>query len=449
MSIASQQRHDEETIKKTASILDVMAAERVLKRPTIDTKGNDEKTSIPTIKPYQGVMEKIVNETLRIANKPQPELTILSALIGMASCIGGDYKMPGGTRFNLYGIGISKTGTGKDQAMMASTVVSMSSGAELGGQPGSGAALEDMLEPQGTRILLNIDEIAHFIGAMNDSKQTHMASLGSNLLKLFSYSNKIYKTRRLANSSNNEQKECIHPCVSMIGFSCPEKLGEVLGKSSNVEDGLLGRILFVNGLPDVRPRRSRGEFLLPMEADIKAKLISKCNGIILRIDDDADRKLDELLYEFDSAGISSTNPFARSLKMRSYEKCERIAGVLAIWDNPENPSISLSNVLWAEMFIKHSDSTVLGFSDDHMHYGQVQADAAKIKTYMNKILSGEIKPQSNRQSELIRGGYIPRALALKATKLCVKDFDVAVGHLAALEEVSQSTVADLIVINFI
>jgi hypothetical protein len=407
----------------------------------------EETKKTKEIKPYQGVMEKIVNETLRIANKPQPELSILSALIGMASCIGGEYKMPSGMRFNLYGIGISGTGTGKDKVMLPAVKLSKLAGAEIGGQPGSGAALEDMLEPQGTKILLNIDEVAHFIADMNDGSQSHMASLAKNLLTLFSASSRTHTTRRLANSSNNEQKECENPCVSMLGFACPEKLGASLGKSSNVEDGLLGRILFVNGLSNVRPQRNNGEFSLPFEVNDKAVAISKCRGIVLGIDSDADQRLDELLLEFDSASVTSTNPFARALKTRSYEKCERIAGVLAIWDNPEAPTISLSNVKWAEMFINHSDHAVITFTSEHMHNGQVQLDASEIKKAMHKILSGEIKTRTVKQAEVIKTGCIPSALALKVSRLCKKDFDVALEHLIALEEVNR--VNELKIIHFI
>jgi hypothetical protein len=449
MSIASQSKYDEEAVKKTGSILDEMAIKRVLNSPTVIKKEPEQEPSKKHIQPFKGVMASMVEETLRIANKPQPELSILSALIGMASSIGGNYKTQGGARFNLYGIGISGTGTGKDKVMLAAALLSKAAGTELGGQPGSGAALEDMLEPEGSKILLNIDEVAHFIAAMNDSRQTHMASLSGNLLKLFSASRGSYHTRRLASSSNTEQKECVNPCVSMLGFACPEKLGASLGHSSNIEDGLLGRILFVNGLNDVKPRRDKGEFYLFPEIVEKAKLIKTRESIVVTIDIEADQKLDELLDEFDAAGISSNNPFAKSLKMRSFEKCERIAGVLAVWDNPISPRILIEHVLWAEMFIKHSDHAVLTFTENHLHNGQVQLDAAKIKEYMRKILSGEIKAQTVRQSSIIEHGYIPRSLALKASHLCAKDFETAVFHLVALEEVAQQAINDMIVINFI
>jgi hypothetical protein len=385
--------------------------------------------------PFPGVMKALVEETLRVANKPQPELSILSALIGMAASIGGNYKTPGGQRFNLYGIGISGTGTGKDKAMLPAIMLSKVAGAELGGQPGSGAALEDMLEERGTKILLNMDEVAHFIASMNDIKQTHMASLAGYLLKLFSASRGVYHTRRLANSSNNAQKECINPCVSLMGFACPEKLGDAFGNSSNIEDGLMGRVLFVSGRDSVKPRRDQGEFAIPGFVIDTCKKISFNQDITLEIDYQADSELDRVLMDFDNESGSSSNPFAKALKMRSYEKCERVAGVLAVFDNPAQPVIRLQHIEWAEMFIKYCDKEILEFTSKHLHGGQVQSDAAKITSLIDRFGSGALKATNKIHSVMIKDKYFPRSLLLKNSKLCKRDFDFAIDHLTDLEAV--------------
>jgi hypothetical protein len=383
--------------------------------------------------PFPGVMKALVEETLRVANKPQPELSILSALIGMAASIGGNYKTPGGQRFNLYGIGISGTGTGKDKAMLPAIMLSKVASAELGGQPGSGAALEDMLEERGTKILLNMDEVAHFIASMNDIKQTHMASLAGYLLKLFSASRGVYHTRRLANSSNNAQKECINPCVSLMGFACPEKLGDAFGHSSNIEDGLMGRVLFVSGRDSVKPRRDQGEFAIPGFVIDTCKKISFNQDITLEIDYQADSELDRVLMDFDNESGSSSNPFAKALKMRSYEKCERVAGVLAVFDNPVQPVIRLQHIEWAEMFIKYCDKEILEFTSKHLHGGQVQSDAAKITSLIDRFGSGVLKATNKIHSGMIKDKYFPRSLLLKNSKLCKRDFDFAIDHLTDLE----------------
>lgn len=392
------------------------------------------------IMPFNGVMEAVVKQVLHIANKPQPELTILSALIGMASAIGGNYKLNDGTRLNLYGIGISSTGTGKDKAMLAGTSLALMAGATTGGQPGSGAALEDSLNENGTKLLLEIDEAAHFIAAMNDQKQTHMASLSGNLLKLFSASRSKYVTRKLANSSGNEQKVCITPCVSMLGFACPEKLGAAFGSGNNIDDGLMGRILFANGRENVKPLRGRAELHFDQEISAIASLINCSHDITIKFDDEADSRLDFLIDFFDTESMTSTNPFAKNLKTRSFEKCLKVAAVLSVWDCPQKPVITGNHVNWAESFIKYSDDAVLKFTEANFHGGLVQTNADKIMKIVGKINRGELKPHVSYNNSILDKNVIPKSFALRNSHLSKKDFDDAINHLADLEKVVQRDV---------
>lgn len=443
-AVAKHRREGRDYYRKDYnSNVEVIAVEDLNNR---DVKKYDPKEKAPkySITPFPGIMQSVVEETLRIANKPQPELTILSTLIGMAAGINGSYKTAGGARFNLYGVGISETGTGKEKARTPCEEVGRAAHSIISGQPGSGAALEDMLLEQNTKILLAVDEVAHFIASMNDSKQSHMASLSSNILRLFSASQGTYFTRALASSSNVQQRKCVNPCVSLMGFACPEKLGEVLGKSGNVEDGLLGRVLFARGLKRVQTRRGTGEFMLPTGVYDTAELIHSRMGTetVVSIDTHADLMLDEVLRSFDAASANATNGFEGALKARSYEKCERIAGVLAIWDDPLNPVINEHHVQWAESMVRYSNKIILGFTDEHMHAGQVQADAASIIRVMEKIASREVKSSNVRQKELVDKGFIPKSLALKYSRLSSRDFDIAISHLCALEQIEDIKIDD-------
>lgn len=387
-----------------------------------------------TIKPFDGVMNALVKQVLRIANKPQPELTILSALIGMASSIGGNYQLRGGARLNLYGVGISGTGTGKDKAMRAGTAIADMAGSDLIGKPGSGAGLEDSLSDEGTKMLIEIDEVAHFITAINDQKQTNMASIAEVLLKLFSASRHKYTTRRLAASSLVEQKICVNPCVSLLGFACPEKLGESFGNSSNIEDGLIGRFLFANGREGVKGSRDKDSLRFSPDMYDYAERLKHKNNITIEFTDEADTRLDKLIDIFDATSVASTNPFARNLKARSFEKCEKIAGVLAVWGCPEKPVITLDHVNWAEEFMNYSDDAILKFTEKFLHGGQVQSHAAKIEKTIAKFKMGEIKNAYRKHDVIFEAGFLPRSSILTASKLSKKDFDAAIDYLVDREK---------------
>ena len=55
----------------------------------------------------------------------------------------------------------------------------------------------------------------------------------------------------------------------------------------------------------------------------------------------ADARLERALLEFE---IGARDQTEAALRRRSYEKTDRIAGVLAVWDNPEKPVVTLAHV---------------------------------------------------------------------------------------------------------
>ncbi len=136
----------------------------------------------------------------------------------------------------------------------------------------------------------------------------------------------------------------------------------------------------------------------------------------------------------------SASPFARALQIRAYEKCERVAGVLAVWDNPHNPLIDVAHVAWSEQLLRASDSAALHFCGEYMHGGQVQADAALLKRTMLRLIKGDIATRSIKEAQCVKGGDVPRAALLKASKLDKRRFDEAISHLIALEEVEAGCV---------
>jgi len=155
---------------------------------------------------------------------------------------------------------------------------------------------------------------------------------------------------------------------------------------------------------------------------------------------DANILLDELLISFDTNALQATTLFERALKMRSYEKCERIAGVLAVWDDPEKPLVNVDHVRWAANFVKYSDNTVIRFCTNFMHGGEVQTNAALIIKTMKRVLVGKLVPSKAKEVAHIKAGRLPWTFGLKASRLSKKEFDDAVSYLVDLGEMEVVTV---------
>lgn len=397
--------------------------------------------------PFRGPMVDLVADALKAAIKPQPQLTMLAATIGMATALGSYWKLPGGGRLNLYGCGIAATGDGKDLPRCLSTLIAEQAIARIIGKPGSGQGLEDRLIPY-TGMLCEVDEIAHFFAAVNNSRAPgYLIELAANLLRLFSASRTSYNTRPL--KGKDEPKTIEHPALSLIGFATPEKLGKAV-TVDNVADGLLGRFLFVLGQEDP-PELSEWENTfsdLALRDTVKAKLrdIGKAwmtcwsadHAIQIGATAEAKQAFKDLMQEFRERGRATTSPHAKALLKRSNEKVNRLAGVLAAWDCPAVPIITLEHVQWAAQMIRASDAAVLSFMDEFVHGSDEQDNAAKLLKLMQRFLSGELRTSDDKARVFIEQGAVPRSLLFQRARLDKKLFDAAVAYLDDSDSIAQT-----------
>ena len=397
--------------------------------------------------PFRGVMADTVTAAVAAAAKPQPDLCTLAALVGMAGACSGIFALPSGMRLNLFACGVAGTGEGKDAPRSVATEITRSGGGELLGRPASGQGLEDSLPSTGAS-LVALDEVAHFFGAVNAADApTHLVELAGVLLQLFSASKGRYRTRtRAAGRGAGASRDIRNPMLSLLGFSTPEKLGAAMGVS-NIEDGLLGRFLFAFGQEDVVPRRGRAAFALPDQVKLAARALKEGittaefvaglddkDSITIQIEDTAEAKLCEMLREFDQRRRQVQSAFAKALLTRSCEKAERVAGVLAVWDCPAAPVMTLEHVVWSEALLIASDAALMRFSSEFMHGGEVQANAQRIMKIIPRANAGELKPQKRHEERLLARGLAPYSMVLRYSKLNKKDFCDALEYLYDLNE---------------
>ncbi|WP_207285127.1 DUF3987 domain-containing protein [Pseudomonas sp. FW300-N2A2] len=398
-----------------------------------------EIIAFPT--PYAGPMADAVAAGLEAAHKPQPELTTMAVLSSMAAACGSFYRQQDGSRLNLYFLGIAKTGTGKDVPLRLAKQIGRLGNAKLIGAPGSGQGLEDALVSN-IATYCAVDEIAHFFSAMNDARASNYERAnGRKLLELFSASGDEYETRALA---GKEARIIQNPAFNLIGFTTPEKLGTAFNPD-DFADGLAGRILFVFTNNNPPARRVRKPIELPVSVQRTAMQVENglvylhsMGGIVINIADDAERMLDVLLAEFDQRGRAIDSPWESALCVRSLEKVERIAGVLAVWDNPAKPVITLEHIEWAAQFVRASNAAVLSFVEEFMHSGGEQKSAALL---MGMLLDGKTKPKPDRKGEIAasEAGWVPRSALMRRSDLCKKDFDAAIAYLLARDEIAAGS----------
>jgi hypothetical protein len=384
-------------------------------------------TTFPS--PFPGVMADAVAAIMAGANKPQTELTTLAVTVAMAAGCGYYFALPNDGGVNLYGCAVAPSGGGKDIPTMEAMALANRAGADVRGRMTSGGSLEDLLKDHGG-LLMCVGEVAHFFANMTGrNANPNMVDFTGVLLSLFNESRSMHQCRNKVGTPGRNVK---HPAVSFLGFATPLKLGEALNLG-NVEDGLLGRFLFVESKTDDKPCRTKKGVKLPDSVKVSMLRMDMVkNGFhgtptVIAIDEVADKALDVLLDEFHTLKLKAKSPAAKVLYTRSYEKAERIAGVLAVYDNEKAPTITTAHIEWARKAVQASNEAILAFMDDYMHSGEVQSHAAQLLRYLKE---NQFTPTRTSEAEALKAGWVPRSVLLRlAKKMDAKQLRTALDYL--------------------
>lgn len=409
-----------------------------------DARPDNDPVAPPFPDPFPGVMADVFAAVIPMANKPQPELTVLSLLIGMASCVSGRYYFGNGQRANLFGIGVCETGGGKDWVRLNGEQLAHYGGAKRIDQPASGEGLEDSLIDFGGTIM-SVDEVGFMFAATNaHNAQSHLIKLKREILRLFSASRTVVHGRLKAGGVT---RPISHPCLNILGFTTPSVLGRNM-TCNDVSSGELPRYMMVFGRDGVPQRRTKGKFVMPEGVVRQARLLTSSltfakkdvEGLIeITASPAGDAALDAAMVGFASATAGGT--FSNDLLTRAYEKVERIAMVLAVWNNPITPVILPDMVEWAVDFVTYSNWSLTKFADKHMVSEASIANAGRIVDIAGKIMAGKTITRNENEGKIIKEGFVPWSLLLNRSKYAVKEFSAAVDYLVQTDQAELSSMS--------
>ncbi len=396
-----------DTVKQA---LNTQAQQQADKQPSLQ-KNAPKGPKFPG--PYPGVMADMTAAVLLSAKVKQPELTVLGVLIGMAGGCGGHYRLPSNMRLNLYGLNISASGSGKDTIRYATKQVTDAAMATVLGCPASGQGLQDAI-PDGGGVLVETDEAGHLFAGMNaKNNAAYSIELSKVLLELFSAGQGVYKTRLKAKAKGEAGSRSIpHPCISFFGSTTKEKLAASLTED-NVTDGLIGRFLFAQGQnqEDTHFDWLAPGLVVPASVTAAGAKLAWAPGIDRQIKygPNVVPTMCQWAQEY-WAQTTKGDSLARAFATRSIEKLERIAGVLAVWEDPHDPVIQLPHIEWARKFIDKSNWEVHQFiTNDMGDAGSAEAkaemqDATKLAARLAKMMEDQLAELEGwvRKNELFK-----------------------------------------------
>lgn len=197
-----------------------------------------------------GMLADIIDWITETSPCVQPELAFANAVAFMGALLGRRVQTQSGLRTNVYLIGVSPSGSGKDHSRGAIKNLAAAAGVQhlLGGEDvTSDAAILSATHRQPS-ILFQIDEVGHFINsALNTRAAAYTKTIPQTLTKLFTSASNIYLGKEYAGL--REREDIRQPNVCMYGTTVPGRLWEGI-TPSEIVDGFIPRILIVNGRHD-------------------------------------------------------------------------------------------------------------------------------------------------------------------------------------------------------
>ncbi|MDB5388936.1 MAG: Bifunctional primase/polymerase [Planctomycetaceae bacterium] len=215
-----------------------------------------------------GLLRQVIEYNLSGAHVPQPNLAAAGAVALCGAVFGRKVTDDEGTRTNIYCIGLSPSGGGKERARHVNKkILRLADMLHLipVETVASATAIMSALDVSPS-MLLQQDEIGKFLEAIKAAKNSpHMAEIIATFLFLYTSSSETYGGKGYAD--NTKTKPIHNPNLCLYGTGVPDGVWGSL-TSESLTDGLVARILFWE-TPDYFPNPKR----FPSQSDPPSELI--------------------------------------------------------------------------------------------------------------------------------------------------------------------------------
>ena len=379
-----------------------------------------DELPVPVMREYQDWVRSSVVESeeslVRVAT-----LSHLSAIISRA------YQTDLGSPLNLYLIVLAKQGAGKEvlSSAYAELTTQLRLPTNLVPVPRSDIALHKSLAKTPAGLLI----LKEFGDRMSEwNRPGHPAHMVPTVLKdIYGINAGRFFVGANYSDAAKDVPNIVSPALNLLGEGTREQVLQAL-TTHGTEDGLIGRFLFVEGgrnwIDNEVPTRS-------MPADL-VETLSSCLTMVQRnslaalgasdpctVTASAEAKaiFAKLKAEEREAKRADDNPH-HAFWRAATQNANKIAAVLAVYDNPAVPHISDVHAAWADAFVRRSIATAIAHMEIDGAYAGDDYRAAKALEKMigNFFSPAGAKRGTDRQKQLqaqgrFRTGYLGEKLA--------------------------------------
>ncbi len=339
--------------------------------PTPHDKGSTRGEE--PITPPPGLIGEMAAYFYESAVRPVPEVA-LAAAIGLTAGVAGRTYNVSGTGLNQYLILIAKTGAGKEGAqsgidnLVAATRPQIPNVDQFVG-PGafaSGQALIRVLDERPCFVSI-LGEFGLTIQQLCDvHAHASQVMLKKVLLDLYSKSGWQKFLRSSVYSDVEKNTKTIQaPNVTILGETTPSALFDGLN-SSHIAEGLIPRFSMLEYKGD-RPSRNpnanqapRPELITKFARLVEIALIASNNKVFVPVQTDphAQRSLDGFDEEADALINRAGNEVEAELWNRAHLKALKLAALVAVGCNYDQPVVTQESASWAIDFVRRDITSV-------------------------------------------------------------------------------------------
>ncbi len=363
-----------------------------------------------------GELYKWIDES---APCPQPLVNLGASLVAAGTLVGPKYSM-GKTRSNFMAAGVADSSAGKNHAQDAIKELFMEAGIDHlygGNDVTSDTAICSVLDrsPNKQTIFL-MDEFGHILSNLGgSSKQSSpLATVLSTLMKLYSSSHTKYVGKAKADEA---PVSIYNPHVCVWATSTPNKTFNAL-REDQVEDGFIPRLLwFVSeslvkyrpGFNQPPPRelidwaRAMGNRPMVLNDDTTSIVeATKVRSTEVRVSDGAKAIFSDYIDEVFAKRkkMGKNGDIMHSMWGKCGENANKIAMILAVGENMDNPVVSPANMDYACRLVEYLTGTFVKRLRQEVHSDVQQQNKNKICMLIEKFEKSRGRPI--KRSELTR-----------------------------------------------
>ena len=311
-----------------------------------------------------GLVGEVARFIYAQAPRPVPEIALAGALGLIAGIVGRAYNVSG-TGLNQYVLLLAPTGTGKEaiasgiDKLMSTVLRTVPASVDFigPGEIASSQALIKYMSKTANSFVSLVGEFGIYLQQMASlNAAPHLLGLRRMLLDLYNKSGEG-KVLRPSIYSDREKNTAsvLAPALTLLGESTPEKFYEGLHEGM-ISEGLLPRFTIIEYHGE-RPPLNPGHIYAQPPFDLVERLSTVCahalmlnsqhKAVHVQFAPDAKAMFDEFDKHCDLNINSSDKEVRRHLWNRAHIKAMKLAALVAVGNNPYEPTITADVATWA------------------------------------------------------------------------------------------------------